>query len=166
MDIAIIPARGGSKRIPRKNIKDFCGQPMISYSINAALNSGIFDKVIVSTDDEEIRDVSLNLGALVPFQRPLSLADDFTPTVPVVLMPYLNAKGLGWNINYVACIYATAPFIFIEDEERKEAIQSLTDRYIFPVCEFPAPVQRSLIRNDSGLVEPLDRKMNYCGHKI
>ncbi|WP_442886718.1 cytidylyltransferase domain-containing protein, partial [Arsukibacterium sp.] len=80
MNIAIIPARGGSKRIPRKNIKDFCGQPMLAYPIRAALESGVVDKVVVSTDDHEIADIARQHGAEVPFMRDSQLADDHTGT--------------------------------------------------------------------------------------
>ena len=84
MKLCVIPARGGSKRIPRKNIREFCGKPMIAWSIEAALSSGCFDQIIVSTDDSEIAEVSRQWGAEVPFYRPLALADDFTGTMPVI----------------------------------------------------------------------------------
>jgi N-acylneuraminate cytidylyltransferase len=108
MKLAIIPARGGSKRIPRKNIKPFCGKPMIAWSIEAALASGCFDRVIVSTDDAEIAEVSLAHGAEVPFMRPPELSDDHTGTIPVV------AHAVGWMgqhvgpVEFACCLYATA----------------------------------------------------------
>ena len=109
--IAVIPARGGSKRIPRKNIKPFCGKPMIAYSIEAAIRAGIFDEIIVSTDDEEIADVARNPGASVPFMRPKELSDDFTATGTVVehAIKFLQARGD--RIKFVCTIYATAPLI-------------------------------------------------------
>jgi pseudaminic acid CMP-transferase len=109
--IAVIPARGGSKRIPRKNIKPFCGKPMIAYSIEAAIRAGIFDEIIVSTDDEEIADVARNAGASVPFMRPKELSDDFTATGTVVehAIKFLQARGD--RIKFVCTIYATAPLI-------------------------------------------------------
>ena len=114
MIIAVIPARGGSKRVPRKNVKDFCGRPMIAWSVDAALESGCFDRVIVSTDDDEIGEVAVGCGADVPFRRPAELSDDFTPTVPVV------AHAIRWQeqtapVERACCIYATAPFIRPED---------------------------------------------------
>lgn len=109
--IAVIPARGGSKRIPRKNIKPFCGKPMIAYSIEAAIRAGIFDEIIVSTDDEEIADIARNAGASVPFMRPKELSDDFTATGAVVehAIKFLQARGD--RIKFVCTIYATAPLI-------------------------------------------------------
>jgi len=109
--IAVIPARGGSKRIPRKNIKPFCGKPMIAYSIEAAIRAGIFDEIIVSTDDEEIADIAKNAGASVPFMRPKELSDDFTATGAVVehAIKFLQARGD--RIKFVCTIYATAPLI-------------------------------------------------------
>lgn len=109
--IAVIPARGGSKRIPRKNIKPFCGKPMIAYSIEAAIRAGIFDEIIVSTDDEEIADIAKNAGASVPFMRPKELSDDFTATGAVVehAIKFLQARGD--RIKFACTIYATAPLI-------------------------------------------------------
>ncbi|OPG78197.1 pseudaminic acid cytidylyltransferase, partial [Pseudomonas ogarae] len=118
MRLAVIPARGGSKRIPRKNIKPFCGKPMIVWSIEAALRSGCFDKVIVSTDDTEIADVARQYGASVPFMRPAELSDDYTGTLPVIRhgIEWFNAQGQA--IEQVCCLYATAPFVRVEDIQR------------------------------------------------
>ena len=109
--LAVIPARGGSKRIPRKNIKDFCGKPMIAWSIEAARASGCFDHIVVSTDDEEIADVARNHNAEVPFKRPESLADDHTATAPVIAHAIEWYRQQGKDPAEVCCIYATAPFI-------------------------------------------------------
>ena len=111
MNVAIIPARGGSKRIPRKNIKEFCGKPMIAWSIEAALNNASIDRVVVSTDDCEIAEISRAFGAEVPFIRPDSLADDFTGTVPVIKHAVESLIELGAEFSNVCCIYATAPFV-------------------------------------------------------
>ena len=120
MKLCVIPARGGSKRIPRKNIRDFCGKPMIAWSIEASRASGCFDKVIVSTDDEEIADVARFWGAEVPFMRPTGLADDYVGTVPVI------AHALKWyqdqEVTAVCCLYATAPFV--EPSEIKDLTYS------------------------------------------
>lgn len=111
MNLCVIPARGGSKRIPRKNVREFCGKPMIAWSIEAALKSECFDRIIVSTDDAEIADLSREYGAEVPFIRPAELADDYSTTVAVI------KHALLWQIEHstspdnVCCIYATAPFI-------------------------------------------------------
>jgi N-acylneuraminate cytidylyltransferase len=115
MRLAVIPARGGSKRIPRKNIKVFRGKPMIAWSIEAALQSGCFDRVIVSTDDSEIAQVAKAHGAEVPFIRPLELADDYTGTIPVIAhaTKWQNENGLA--ATEVCCTYATAPFVQAED---------------------------------------------------
>ena len=109
--IAVIPARGGSKRIPLKNIKEFNGAPLISYSIKAALESKLFDKVVVSTDDEKIASVAKSFGAEVPFLRDKSLADDFTGTFAVVKDAYLKLKDSFSSLDTVCCIYATAPLL-------------------------------------------------------
>jgi CMP-N-acetylneuraminic acid synthetase len=115
MNIAIIPARGGSKRIPRKNIKAFCGQPMIAYAIKAAQNSDLFEHVLVSTDDAEIQNIANSLGAETPFVRPAELANDFTATVPVVAHAIQACETLGWQFSNVCCIYPGVPFIEVED---------------------------------------------------
>lgn len=155
MKIAIIPARGGSKRIPRKNIKDFNGKPIIAYSIEAALNSGCFDKVIVSTDDQEIADVAKQFGAEVPFIRPDNVSDDYATTADVLLhaIEWYEEKGL--VIEQLCCIYATAPFIEISDIKNTYDIwlKDSTADYCFPVCEFPFPIQRAVKLTDSGRVE-------------
>jgi len=156
MRVAIIPARGGSKRIPRKNIKDFCGQPMISYSIHAASASGLFDRIIVSTDDEEIAQIARTFDAEVPFMRPKSLSDDHTPTIPVIAHAIEELQNLGHTIEAVCCIYATAPFIRADDISR--AYASLTEyrkQYAFPVTTFPFPIFRSVTRDEEGNIEML-----------
>ena len=148
MDIAIIPARGGSKRIPRKNIKEFCGKPLIQYSIEAALKSRQFDEVIISTDDQEICEIAIGLGATVPFIRPETLSNDMTPTVPVVQHAIQKLSTQGWKIDYVACIYATAPFIEPNDlVKANRVIRNQECVYSFPVCEHSSPIQRALIMN-------------------
>jgi N-acylneuraminate cytidylyltransferase len=151
MRLAVIPARGGSKRIPRKNIKLFCGKPIISYSITAALQSGIFDRVIVSTDDPEIAEVSRQYGAETPFVRPAELANDFAGTITVVGH---SIKALNVKFSQVCCIYATAPFIEAEDLCRGLDIFSATDvDYAFSVTSFPYPIQRAFRINSNGQVE-------------
>jgi pseudaminic acid cytidylyltransferase len=156
VNIAIIPARGGSKRIPRKNIKAFCGQPMIAYAIKAAQASGLFEHVVVSTDDAEIQSIANSLGAETPFIRPAELANDFTATVPVVAHAIKACEALGWQLSNVCCIYPCVPFIEVND--LKGAFAKLTEsgaEYCFPVTEFPAAVQRSLKHSSNGLMEPV-----------
>lgn len=146
MKVAIIPARGGSKRIPRKNIKDFNGKPIIAYSIEAALQSGCFDKVVVSTDDQEIADVALHYGAEVPFIRPEAISNDYATTADVILHALDWFEEQAISIEYICCIYATAPFIAIEDIQLsyQMLLQDPEANYCFPVCEFPFPIQRGV----------------------
>jgi len=152
MRIAIIPARGGSKRIPRKNIKEFCGKPMIAYSIGVAKSSGLFTYVVVSTDDPEITSFAQELGAEVPFVRPADLADDHTPTVPVISHSVTACESLGWKIDYVCCIYPCAPFLQRGDLVNALALleNSPSADYSFPVTEFSSAIQRALCRDLSG----------------
>jgi len=146
MRLVVIPARGGSKRIPRKNIKSFCGKPMLAWSIEAALASGCFDRVVVSTEDVEIAEVARQNGADVPFLRPISLADDYTGTNAVVAHAMEFFEGQGEVMDFVACIYATAPFL------RAETISQGLDmlmanpqaQYAVTVTPFDFPIQRSL----------------------
>jgi pseudaminic acid cytidylyltransferase len=145
MKIAIIPARGGSKRIPRKNIKDFFGKPLIAYSIQAAKETKLFDKIIVSTDDEEIASIAKEYGAEIPFMRPLELSDDFTQTIPVIAHAIkATCKDLS-QIEAVCCIYATAPFI--EAKFIKKAYEKLLtckSDYCFSATSFAFPIQRAI----------------------
>ena len=142
--IAVIPARGGSKRIPRKNIKPFCGKPMVAYSIEAAIRAGIFDEIIVSTDDEEIAGIAKNAGASVPFMRPKELSDDFTATGAVVehAIKFLQARGD--RIKFVCTIYATAPLI---DEFYiklgLEKLRASNAKNAFSCTSMPFPIWRT-----------------------
>lgn len=151
MRLAVIPARGGSKRIPRKNIRPFGGRPMIGWSIAAARDSGLFDRIVVSTDDAEIADVARALGADVPFVRPAELSDDHTGTTPVVAhaIAWQNAQGDA-QAEETCCLYATAPFVQADDLRRGlETLHRTGADYAFSVTRFPAPIQRALrIRAD------------------
>ncbi len=152
--VAVIPARGGSKRIPRKNIKMFYGKPMIAWSIEAAINSGMFDRVIVSTDDEEIASVARSYGAETPFMRPADLSDDHTPTIPVIAHAIQTLTDQGDQPQEVCCIYATAPFISIDDLKGAHKLLAASgSRYSFTVTEFPAPIFRSFQLHDDASVE-------------
>lgn len=151
MKLAVIPARGGSKRIPRKNIKDFCGQPMIAWSIEAAQRSGCFDRIIVSTDDAEIADTARQRGADVPFLRPPELSDDHTGTVPVIAHAIREQAASGQPPELVCCIYATAPFLQAIDLQR--GLQTLQDTgadYAFSVTSYAFPIQRAVRRLPTG----------------
>ena len=154
MKLAIIPARGGSKRIPRKNVKSFCGKPMIAWSIEAALQSACFDQVIVSTDDAEIADVARQWGASVPFMRPAELSDDHTGTIPVIRHAIEWFKQQDQSVSEVCCLYATAPFVRPEDLRRGlEILQGNDCNYAFSVTSYAFPIQRAIRINDAGRVE-------------
>lgn len=156
MNIAIIPARGGSKRIPRKNILEFAGRPMISYAISAAKSSGLFNHVVVSTDDREIANAALRYGAEVPFMRPADLADDHTPTVPVIAHAVRASESLGWSVEKVCCIYPAVPFLQTDDMKAAlELLERSGADYSFPVAEFPSAVQRALTLGDHGRLSPM-----------
>lgn len=153
-NIAIIPARGGSKRIPKKNIRSFAGKPLISYSIEAAISSGVFQDIIVTTDDEEIAKIAKEFGVTVVIERPAELADDFTGTGPVVehaIRFYQEQLG---EVDKVCCIYATAPFLtgdwiktgFIELNENPNA------QFAFSVTSFDFPIQRALTLSGTGVL--------------
>lgn len=145
MRVAIIPARGGSKRIPRKNIKSFHGKPMIAWSIEAALQSKCFDRIIVSTDDEEISDIAKQYGAETPFVRPNSLSDDFTGTTDVVAHAIKWLQEQKVEIDLACCIYATAPFIQAENLQASlKRIELESADYCFSVTSYPFPIQRSI----------------------
>src|SRR6185369_859117 len=155
MNIAVIPARGGSKRIPRKNIKPFMGQPVIAHSIAAALASGLFNRIIVSTDDEEIAMVARTCGAEVPFMRPAALADDFTGTNAVVSHAIRWLLDHGQPVSHVCCIYATAPFV--SADYLRSGYEKLVDSgrsFAFSVTSFPFPIQRAIRITHEGTVEP------------
>ncbi len=156
MKLALIPARGGSKRIPRKNIKEFCGKPMIAYSIECALGSELFDEVVVSTDDEEIAAVAKTYGAKVPFMRPAELASDHAGTIPVIAHATQWFEAAGHAPSAVCCIYATAPFIQPNDLKQGLAtLQSGPWEYVFSATSFEFPIFRSFKRYDDGSVEML-----------
>lgn len=152
--VAIIPARGGSKRIPRKNIKDFYGKPLIAYSIEVALASKLFDKVIVTTDDEEIATIAKKYGAAVPFLRPKELSDDFTGTQDVIDHTLEYLKKEGESFDYVCTIYATAPLLqekyLIEGYEKLKVSNAIN---AFSATSMPFPVQRTFKLNVDGRCE-------------
>ncbi|WP_208732132.1 pseudaminic acid cytidylyltransferase [Leptospira perdikensis] len=153
-NVCIIPARGGSKRIPRKNIKIFAGRPMIGHSILSAIGSGIFDRVIVSTDDPEITSVAKEFGAEVPFIRPAELSDDYTNTTDVISHSINWLRNTDLDIKAVCCIYATAPFIQVSDLVQAEKIfHSGNWEYVFSATTFGFPIFRSIKKNTDGSIE-------------
>jgi pseudaminic acid cytidylyltransferase len=162
MMIAIIVARGGSKRIPGKNIKNFFGKPIISYAINATLESGLFDKVIVSTDSEEIADVSRTYGAEIPFIRPAELADDYIPILDVFHHAIQHYKNQSHDMKYFCGILPTAPFLRAEDLKRGfTIIKKHQVSSAFSVTTYGYPILRSLKVNDNGNLE-----MNWPEHEM
>jgi pseudaminic acid cytidylyltransferase len=151
MRVAVIPARGGSKRIPRKNIREFAGKPMIAHSIKSALESGLFERVIVSTDDAQITKVAREWGAEVPFVRPAELSDDHTGTTEVIAHAVEWLRDKAEAPTAVCCIYATAPFITQEDLGKALAVlESGGWQYVFPATSYPAPIFRSFERGGDG----------------
>lgn len=151
--IAIITARGGSKRIPRKNIKEFCGRPIIAYSIDAALKSGIFDEVMVSTDDKDIAEISLGYGASVPFFRSEQTSNDYATTRDVLLEVFEAYETRGKTFDYACCIYPTAPFV--DAEKLCKAMNLLLEKkatQVMPIVRFSFPPQRAHIMDEYGQI--------------
>lgn len=154
MNLAVIPARGGSKRIPRKNIKHFCGKPIIAWSIKAAKESGCFDKIIVSTDDDEIANVAREWGADIPFCRPEELSDDYTGTIPVIHHATEWFAQRGQKFDKVCCIYATAPFVTAGDLQKgHDILTSEGCDFAFSVTSFAFPIQRAIRITKTNRVE-------------
>jgi pseudaminic acid cytidylyltransferase len=153
--VAVIPARGGSRRIPRKNIRLFAGKPMIAWSVKAALDSGVFDEVIVSTDDLQIAEIARSLGAQVPFMRPLELSDDYVGITPVVRHAITWLREAGRAPQLVACVYSTAPFLQADDlQSACNQLHASADMdYVLAVCSFPSPVQRAITGGKEGGLE-------------
>jgi len=154
MKLAVIPARGGSKRIPGKNVKLFGGKPMIAWSIEAVQRTGLFDRIVVSTDDKEIASIARKYGADVPFVRPAELSDDHTSTAPVI------AHAIEWHLKQdfhpieICCIYATAPFLRSEDIMlgQKTLNQSDVD-FAFSATSYAFPIQRAFKLREDGRIE-------------
>jgi len=156
MKICVIPARGGSKRIPRKNIRSFLGKPVIAYPIQAALKSGLFDEVIVSTDDKEIAAVAKQWGASVPFERPKALSDDLTATAPVLVHAIEWFEKGGHKVTEMTCLYPATPFATVDLLKSAYQHWKASDaNYCFSVSEFPSAPQRALTLNDSGRLHSL-----------
>lgn len=155
MNVAIIPARGGSKRIPRKNLRPFCGRPIIAYSIAAARDAKVFDRIIVSTDDHEIAEFAKGSGAEVPFVRPADLSNDHATTVPVIghAIEWLTRDG--GPIDNVCCIYATAPFVQAQDlrAAHDRLVDDRVTGYVFSATSMPFPIQRAFRIDATGHVE-------------
>jgi pseudaminic acid cytidylyltransferase len=152
--IAVIPARGGSKRIPRKNVKSFCGIPMIARAIATARDSGLFEHVVVSTDDAGIAAVAREAGAEMPFVRPPELADDLTPTAPVIAHAVERCQELGWIVSHACCIYPCVPLLSASD--MAQALQLALDSgadFAYPVTEYAHPIQRAMRRLPDGQMQ-------------
>jgi len=169
--IAIIPARGGSKRIPRKNIKYFCGKPIIAYSIEAALKSNLFDKVIVSTDDQEIAEIAVKYGSKVPFFRSKESSGDFSSTFDVLKEVLGELKSFDEDYDYICCIYPCAPLISTKNLllSYNLLIENKFDS-VFPILPFSVPIQRALtyrenkvdfLKRDYSLSRSQDLEKNY-----
>lgn len=150
--ICIIPARGGSKRIPRKNIKDFLGKPIIAYSIEAAIRSGLFEEVMVSTDDDEIATIAKQYGANVPFLRSANTANDYATTKEVLVEVLNQYQKIGQKFDVLCCLYATAPFV--TPENLQECYFHIGDKYdaAFTMVRYSYPIQRAL-RLENGFVK-------------
>ena len=156
MRLAVIPARGGSKRIPRKNIRPFAGRPMIAHAIAGAQAAGVFDRIVVSTDDDEIAGIARALGAELPFKRPAELAHDHAGTVEVVAHAITTLAEAGWQAAQTCCIYPGVPML--DPADLRQALALLEEGgcdYVLPVAHFPAPVQRALKRSADGLMAPM-----------
>ena len=154
--IAIIPARGGSKRIPKKNIKEFCGKPIIAYGISEALKSEVFDEVMVSTDSEEIACIAEKYGANVPFLRSINTSGDFSTTAEVIFEVLDRYREINMEFEYGMCIYPTAPFVTAEKiREAMELIQNRNAKIVLPVVAFSYPPQRGYVMKNNEL------KMQY-----
>lgn len=148
--IAIITARGGSKRIPKKNIRDFCGKPILAYSIEAALKSGIFSEVMVSTDSEEIAEIARRYGASVPFMRSAETSNDYATTADVIVEVVENYRKLGKEFEYVCCIYPTAPFITSQKLiDAMNVMEKHNPVAVIPVVQFSYPPQRCFVIDDN-----------------
>jgi pseudaminic acid cytidylyltransferase len=152
--VAIIPARGGSKRVPRKNVKLLAGKPAIAYPIELALNVGLFDRVIVSTDDPEIAEISQRFGAEVPFVRSSKLSDDFTVTVDVIADAASQIRHHGGNFDYICCLYPVTPLLDARRIVQSfEVLQTGKWDYVFPAIEFPSPIERGFKKSASGQIK-------------
>jgi N-acylneuraminate cytidylyltransferase len=152
-NLCVIPARGGSKRIPRKNIRDFLGKPIISYSIKLAKQSGLFEEVMVSTDDDEIQTIAIQHGASVPFKRSIKNSDDFATTMDVLREVIDNYTKRGMNFEQVCCLYPTAPLAQLHDF--KEGHRMLTEQncqVVLPVVPFSYPIWRGLTITSSNSI--------------
>jgi N-acylneuraminate cytidylyltransferase len=151
--VAIIPARGGSKRLPRKNIRSFGGRPVIAYPIERALESSLFSNVVVSTDDDEIAEVAVQYGAEAPFKRPAELSDDYAGTTAVIAHATRWATETYSDVDLICCIYPATPFLMTSDLHRAHEIMRTEDwDYCLSACEFASPIFRSFqARADRGL---------------
>ncbi|MBL4876839.1 MAG: pseudaminic acid cytidylyltransferase [Cohaesibacteraceae bacterium] len=154
MRLAVIPARGGSKRIPRKNIKQFCGKPIIAWSIEAAIQSTCFDKIVVSTDDEEIADIARDYGASVPFLRPKNLADDHTGTGVVISHAIQQLMDAGETPLQVCCLYPTAPFVNASDlKNGLTLLEHFQVDFALAVTSYAFPIQRAIRIQENRRIE-------------
>ncbi len=161
--LAIITARGGSKRIPKKNIKEFCKKPIIEYSISAALTSGIFDKVMVSTDSKEIADVAIKAGAQVPFLRSEKNSDDYASTVDVLIEVVEEFRKIGENYDEICCLYPTAPFITKENlVKAKDMLKNSNITSVITITEFSFPPQRGFRVNNDDMIEYINPGNAFC----
>ena len=162
MNVAVIPARGGSKRIPKKNIKLFHGKPIIQYSIEAAMQSGLFDSIIVSTDCDEIAEVAEKVGAKVPFKRPASLSDDYVGTQAVVAHAAKWCREALPDTQNICCIYPTAPLLLPSFlKESFELLEKEKSDFVFSVTTFPFPPQRGLLMDQNGFVSARESQFIY-----
>jgi len=155
-NIAIIPARGGSKRIKRKNIRKFVNKPMLQYAVEVAQKSGVFEHIVISSDDQEILKFGKSIGAETPFRRPEELSDDYTATVPVIKHSIRFTEALGWKFSYVCCLYPCTPFIEATDLiSCLSLLKSSGVDYALPVLEFSSPIQRAFNRQKDGVIQSI-----------
>lgn len=160
--VCIIPARGGSKRIPHKNIVDFHGKPLIAYSIENALNSGVFDEVLVSSDDEKIINIALDYGANVPFVREKELSDDYSSSTVVIQDAISQLEKLGRNFENVCCLYATTPLLSANIlKEAYEKFLTNKSEFLFAACEFDYPIQRAFKLDEKQRVSMFDENFYF-----
>ncbi len=155
-NLALIPARGGSKRIPHKNIKPFLGKPIIAYSIDVAKQSRLFDEIIVSTEDKKIAEVAKQYGASIPFMRSKEKADDYTPLNEVIIEVKEKYRSIRKTFDYICMILPTAPFITVGNLKKGfELLKNSDFDSVRPVVKFDFPIQRAFRLKDNGLVEPM-----------